>query len=105
MDKFWERVQVLMHKHKITQANMCDILKMPLPTFKGILYRGKIPNGEVVYTIAKTLGVSMEYLITGFDSTLVSDHFYNEFMDTIDKLEKDLSSLKQSVHNAFSKPE
>lgn len=54
--------------------------------------RGYLPNVETAVKIAKVLGVSVEYLVTGEDSEIQHDSKYTDIQDII----KDLSNLDKS---------
>lgn len=54
--------------------------------------RGSLPNVETAVKIAKVLGVSVEYLVTGEDSEIQHDSKYTDIQDII----KDLSNLDKS---------
>ena len=54
--------------------------------------RGYLPNVETAVKIARALGVSVEYLVTGEDSQLARDSKYSEIQEIV----KDLSNLDKN---------
>ena len=54
--------------------------------------RGYLPNVETAVKIARALGVSVEYLVTGEDSQLARDSKHSEIQEIV----KDLSNLDKN---------
>lgn len=54
--------------------------------------RGSLPNVEIGVKIAKALGVSVEYLVTGEDSGITHDSKYTDIQEIV----RDLSILDKS---------
>ncbi|WP_296328967.1 helix-turn-helix transcriptional regulator [uncultured Treponema sp.] len=65
--------------------------------------RGSLPNVEIGVKIAKALGVSVEYLVTGEDSELSRDSKHSdiqEILNDLQSLDKEkISFLKKMIHS------
>ena len=66
-DPFWERVQALQKAHKISLDYLAEYIGIKPNTFKGWMYKGRIPNAYSACDIADALGVTVEYLVWGND--------------------------------------
>ncbi|GHU66271.1 hypothetical protein FACS189447_06800 [Spirochaetia bacterium] len=62
---FWGRVRQLIKKKNITQAKLAETCGLSLETFHGWMYKDVWPTVRDAYYLAKVLGVSLEYLMTG----------------------------------------
>ena len=62
---FWKQVKYLCRKNRITQDALAKACGVPLSTFKGWMTKNYFPTVIGGYIIARVLGVSVEYLITG----------------------------------------
>jgi transcriptional regulator with XRE-family HTH domain len=62
---FWNRVRALIKKNKTTQEEVANACRIHLRTLEGWMYKGIYPTIIHGYLLARTLGVSMEYLLTG----------------------------------------
>ncbi|MBQ8012909.1 MAG: helix-turn-helix transcriptional regulator [Treponema sp.] len=64
--------------------------------------RGSLPNVEIGVKIAKALGVSLEYLVTGENSELTKDSKLNaiqEILTDLERLDKNkIDFLKKMIH-------
>lgn len=64
--------------------------------------RGSLPNVETAVKIAKALGVSVEYLVTGEDSQKPHDSKSSEIQEIIDDLsnldKNQLATVKKMIH-------
>lgn len=65
---FWERVNELLKSQKTTQDWLASQLGVKPGGFRSAISRGQAPSVYKAYTIAKALGVSVEYLVTGEDT-------------------------------------
>ena len=64
-DAFWKRVKALLKAHKMTQKELTGRLGIPLSTFQGWIYYKRIPDTMTAYSMAVTLGVTLNYLLGG----------------------------------------
>jgi transcriptional regulator with XRE-family HTH domain len=64
----YDRIKLLVREQGITIEGMLELAmpgKASIDTYNGWRRRGVIPRGDVCLKIARTLGVSVEYLLTG----------------------------------------
>ena len=64
---FAERLKSEMKYHGMTQVNLAKKTGISFSSINGYLYEGKMPRADAAVAIAKVLGTSVEYLITGED--------------------------------------
>ena len=62
---FWDRVKFMIKKNKTSQDALARACFRPVSTFKGWIKKNYFPTVIDGYLIAKFLGVSVEYLVTG----------------------------------------
>ncbi|ORC37405.1 hypothetical protein B4O97_03635 [Marispirochaeta aestuarii] len=62
---FLDRVKIEVRKQKITQEWLAEKAGISYSTFKGWKSKGRVPNVYQAVDIAKILGTSVEYLVTG----------------------------------------
>ena len=62
---FWSRVKLLLKQNRLTQYDAAKACRRSLGTFKGWLAKNICPPLDDAYDIARLLGVSLDYLITG----------------------------------------
>jgi len=67
VDPFWERVKKLIRAHKISQEKFSAYIGISFNTLKTWLKFNRIPDAYTAHDIAVSLGVSVEYLVTGED--------------------------------------
>jgi transcriptional regulator with XRE-family HTH domain len=64
-DVFWERVITLIKEKKTTQKKAAAACGVNLRTFQNWIYKNLFPTVNEGYYLARFLGVSVEYLVTG----------------------------------------
>ena len=69
---FWNRVKKLLKDHKMTQKIFAEYINIPLSTFQGMIHYERLPVLDLALSIAKTLGVTVEYLAEGNDHEILS---------------------------------
>ena len=62
---FWEQVKRISAEKKITQSTLAKACGAPLSTYKGWIKKNYFPTVLGGHAIARVLGVSVEFLITG----------------------------------------
>lgn len=62
---FWGNVKPLIKKNNKTQEILASELEIPFGTFQGWIAKSILPDVVSAYKIARALGVSVEYLVTG----------------------------------------
>ena len=65
VDSFWMRVKCLLKQKGITQAAAAKACGISFYTFRGWMSKGVIPVVSEAYILARYLGVSVEYLVSG----------------------------------------
>jgi transcriptional regulator with XRE-family HTH domain len=60
---FWTRVKRLVKAHKITQEKFATYIGVAVSTLKGWIHFNRIPDAVTACDIAKSLGVTVEYLV------------------------------------------
>jgi len=63
--KFWNRVNAEIKAQKLSRKRFAESIDIPYNTFKSWLYYDRSVEVGTAYSIAKALGVSLEYLVTG----------------------------------------
>ena len=64
---FWELVNQLIKTNKATQEDLAKSLNIPFGTYRGWNAYKRLPDASSAYHIAKALGTTVEYLVTGED--------------------------------------
>lgn len=62
---FWNNVKPLIKQRNKTQESLAAELNIPFGTFQGWIAKSILPDVVSAYKIARALGVSVEYLVTG----------------------------------------
>jgi len=65
IEAFWKRVKLLLKEKNITQVAAAKAVGRPLNTLRGWMSKGINPPLCDALKIARVLGVSLEYLISG----------------------------------------
>ena len=65
MELFAERLERLIKEKKLTQIAVADSVGIRRPTISDWKKNGSYPTADVALKIAKLLGVTVEYLISG----------------------------------------
>ena len=63
--QFWKRVNDEIKIRKLSRKSFAESVNIPYNTFKSWLHYERSVEVGTAYDIAKALGVSIEYLITG----------------------------------------
>ena len=69
---FWNRVKLQIKSRTVTQADAAKACGVLPDTFRRWMSMGRVPPLNNSYMLARYLGVSLEYLITGRSSDNVS---------------------------------
>ena len=64
-DDFWERVKYLIRIKAITQERTAKACGISFSTFRGWISKKYFPPIEDTYNLARFLGVSIDFLISG----------------------------------------
>ena len=106
VDNFWKRVRHELRAQKITQKNFARLINVPYSTFNSWQYYRRSVEVGTAYEIAKALGTTLEYLVTGAGKQVVtpmivpaaaSDKIRNtskaEMTKLISKLQRELTKV------------
>ena len=63
--QFWKRVKDEIKGRRLSRKSFAESVNIPYNTFKSWIYYERSVEVGTAYDIAKALGVSVEYLITG----------------------------------------
>ena len=111
---FWENVDSEREYKNITRKELAYRADFSLTSLSTGIKRGSIPAADVALRIAKVLGVSVEYLLTGVESTqrqpdtipelLQKYQKYHQLLDGLDSLpegvQKSIESMVLEVSQA-----
>jgi len=64
---FWERVKKLLRSQKLSQKDFACLRGINYSSFRYWMCYGLYPDAKTAYDMAISLGVSLEYLLTGID--------------------------------------
>lgn len=67
MSDFWNNVKTLLRAKKITQSQLAEMAEIPYRTMTTQINKGTLPDAVQSVAIAKALGTTVEYLVTGED--------------------------------------
>lgn len=84
---FWDRVKILMKSRSLTQTDLSEKIHVTVPVIKNWIYRSILPDAEKAALIAKALGTTVEYLVTGADVSTPSPET------------KKLKKIKEEIQN------
>lgn len=95
---FWKRIDSFNNEKTILELSNKNGINYA--TIKTQRSRNKMPNVDIIYTLAKALNVSMEFLISGEGEK--KDQYPTRVKAIADKLckvsEQDLSLIERNVH-------
>lgn len=66
MEKFGERLKIALKSSGYTQSKITEELNLSKNAITNYV-NGRLPKADILYNIAKTLNVSMEWLLTGIE--------------------------------------
>jgi transcriptional regulator with XRE-family HTH domain len=67
--EFWDRVKVEIRRQNTTQDWVAGKAGIIVGSFRGWIAKDRLPDASQAHAIAGALGVTVEYLVTGTDST------------------------------------
>ena len=67
---FWGRARPLIKALNMTQKQFADHVGISFSTLKGWMFHDRVPELSAAFDIAYSLGVSLEYLLSGKDRTM-----------------------------------
>ncbi|MCR4676143.1 MAG: helix-turn-helix domain containing protein [Sphaerochaetaceae bacterium] len=92
--EFWARVAISMrHANVKSLKHFCASNNIPYQTIINQKCKGSIPSTEVICIFARELGVSIDWLVTGFESD--EDRRIREVINLIEKMSpKEIEEIK-----------
>lgn len=94
-DTFWDRIQFLLDKKGMTAIALSQSVGLSqgaITNYKN----GGFPKADIAVRIAQTLGVSVEYLVTGTDSKVQEIDTLPADLEPIVKKIESLDGIKRS---------
>lgn len=70
---FWNRVKRHQRMKGYSQGQFCELCNFNIGSFRNKISRNLKPDIIEAYTISKVLNVTIEYLLTGEDSTTYAE--------------------------------
>jgi transcriptional regulator with XRE-family HTH domain len=96
IDEFWARVNQLIRRNKTSQKKVAEIAGIPARTLEGWINKGISPTVEMGFYIARILGVSVEYLLTGKQQLAPSNAQIESLRALLKEADKKLVRLGKS---------
>ena len=67
-ENMWVRVNRLLKQNKVSQSMAAEVCGVKLRTFQGWIHKDYYPTVLGGYALARFLGVTVEYMVTGRDA-------------------------------------
>jgi len=99
--EFYNRIKELVKKSGKTMQKAIEEAGINYDSYNSLKRYDNLPRADDCVKLAKYLGVTSEYLVTGEDSTLDNDVL--EVVKTYQKIPKGLRSVFKSVMEGFTK--
>ena len=107
MSDFWKRVDEELDFLGISRTYLANKCEFSLTNIGQGIKLGSTPSADTAVKIAKVLNVSVEYLVTGQDSSLKKEnldlHRYREYSSLISQLDSLPENQKELVKSIISK--
>ncbi len=102
---FWKNVDYVREYREMSRKELAYKADFSLTSLSTGIKRNSIPSADVAFRIAKTLNVSIEYLLTGKDSSKTSIPDSNNFSQInylkYKKMIEKLEALPENVQNSI----
>ena len=76
---FWKRVKAQIKAHRYSQEKLAGYIGIPVQTLWGWIHYDRIPDAVTACDIARAMGVTVEYLVSGGDDTGADDKMQRTF--------------------------
>lgn len=104
---FWDRLKFQIEAQNTTQGWVAQKIGISRRTLEGWLSKRIFPSVDVATTLAQALGVTVEYLVTGHDSTDPWLREHRAFIEdckllsveTFQAMQSTIQALADSVRN------
>ena len=107
MSNFWERVDEELEYKGMNRKSLATEVGFNLGNIGKGIQLGSSPSADTAVKIAKVLNVSVEYLVTGQDSSLQKEnldlHRYREYSSFINQLDSLPENQRELVKSIISK--
>lgn len=107
MSDFWKRVDEELDFLGISRTYLANKCEFSLTNIGQGIKLGSTPSADTAVKIAKVLNVSVEYLVTGQDSSLQKEnldlHRYREYSSFINQLDSLPENQKELVKTMVAK--
>ena len=104
MSDFWKRVDEELDFLGISRTYLANKCEFSLTNIGQGIKHGSTPSADTAVKIAKVLNVSVEYLVTGQDSSLQKENLdlhryreYSSFINQLDSLPENQRELIKSI--------
>ncbi|MBQ5908567.1 MAG: hypothetical protein IIW80_11025 [Treponema sp.] len=104
MSNFWERVDEELEYKGMNRKSLATEVGFNLGNIGKGIQLGSSPSADTAVKIAKVLNVSVEYLVTGQDSSLQKENLdlhryreYSSFINQLDSLPENQRELIKSI--------
>ncbi|MCI6316131.1 MAG: hypothetical protein SO238_06230 [Treponema sp.] len=104
MSNFWERVDEELEYKGMNRKSLASEVGFNLGNIGKGIQLGSSPSADTAVKIAKVLNVSVEYLVTGQDSSLQKENLdlhryreYSSFINQLDSLPENQRELIKSI--------
>ena len=104
MSNFWERVDEELEYKGMNRKSLATAVGFNLGNIGKGIQLGSSPSADTAVKIAKVLNVSVEYLVTGQDSSLQKENLdlhryreYSSFINQLDSLPENQRELIKSI--------
>jgi len=97
-NSFWGRVKPLIKAHNMTQKQYAEFMGFQFNTFRNWIHNNRVPTLQDSFDIAYSLGVSLEYLLSGKDRDLADIRRRElELRKTAGKLLKKVEAIQKQL--------
>ena len=104
MSNFWERVDEELEYKGMNRKSLATEVGFNLGNIGKGIQLGSSPSADTAVKLAKVLNVSVEYLVTGQDSSLQKENLdlhryreYSSFINQLDSLPENQRELIKSI--------
>ena len=97
----WERVISLMNERKMRHEDMAQSIGVTRAAFRNKLYTNDMPKGDKLYLMARELGTTVEYLMTGKDPYADNARFRELLGEAVSSLEECMLRMRQILEASY----
>lgn len=80
---FWQNVKTLLKANNLTQKKLADICNISFGTLQGWIAKSVIPDVFSSVKIARVLGVTVEFLVTGTEPEITKQDVINYLQNNL----------------------